>query len=123
MSHGPGIIERRVAELFAATTGSNLPFSKQVEIIPRLLSVADIADYAFDLKGRPAMRAQRLSATRAAHRLIARAKETDAKAHKLISQAHRETEAAILYPSGSSVPVLVPFDMRASVVSRGGQDK
>ena len=55
MSKGPGAIESRIAELFAATRD-------------RGLSVAEIADHAFALKGRPATRAQRLSATRAAHR-------------------------------------------------------
>jgi hypothetical protein len=52
MSKGPGTVEKRIAELFAATRD-------------RALSIADIADHAFELVGRPASREQRLSATRA----------------------------------------------------------
>jgi hypothetical protein len=43
MSRGPGRIERRIAELFAASED-------------RALSVGDIADYAFELGGAPANR-------------------------------------------------------------------
>jgi uncharacterized membrane-anchored protein len=63
MGQGPGTIEKRIAALFAATK-------------ERALGVDDIADHAFELSGRPATREQRLSATRAAHRLIRRMKET-----------------------------------------------
>jgi hypothetical protein len=59
MSRGPGQIEQRIGELFAATRD-------------RALSVSDICDHAFGLNGAPATRAQRLSATRAAHRILGR---------------------------------------------------
>jgi hypothetical protein len=94
MSHGPGIIERRIAELFGAMSGVD-------EVISRRLSVAEITDHAFALKGRPATRAQRLSATRAAHRLIRRTKETYARGQKLVSQARRETQAALGFDESS----------------------
>lgn len=55
MSKGPGEVERRIAELFAAPRD-------------RGLSVAEIADHAFARDERLATRAQRLSATRAAGR-------------------------------------------------------
>jgi hypothetical protein len=87
MSHGPGIIERRIAELFAAMSDG--------EVLSRPLCVAEITGHAFALKGHPATRAQRLSATRAAHRLIRRAKETHARGQKLQAQARRETQAAL----------------------------
>jgi hypothetical protein len=59
MSRGPGRIEQRITKLFAATKD-------------RALSVADLCNHAFELHGAPASRAQRLSATRAAHRLLRR---------------------------------------------------
>jgi hypothetical protein len=86
MSHGPGTIERRIGELFGK---HQRPFS-----------VAEITDHAFDLNGKSSTRAQRLSATRAAHRLIKRTKETVAKARKLADQARREMEAALGYEFG-----------------------
>jgi hypothetical protein len=82
MSKGPGQIESRIADLFAATRD-------------RGLSVAEITDHAFALKGRPASRAQRLSATRAAHRVIRRIRDTAQKRRRLIIDAHDETEAAV----------------------------
>jgi hypothetical protein len=45
MSQGPGAVEKRIAELFVATKD-------------RALSIADIADHAFALAGRPATREQ-----------------------------------------------------------------
>jgi hypothetical protein len=87
MSKGPGQVERRIAELFAATRD-------------RALSVAEIADHAFELGRRPATRAQRLSATRAAHRLIRRIKEAAEKHRQLIDEAHREAKAAVGYSHG-----------------------
>jgi hypothetical protein len=61
MSKGSGRIERRIGELFAATTD-------------RALSVGEVAAYAFELTdGAAPDRKQRLSATRAAHRLLHRA--------------------------------------------------
>jgi hypothetical protein len=81
MSKGPGTIEKRIADLFAATKD-------------RALSVADIADHAFELAGRPATREQRLSATRAAHRLLRRMKDVRAQCRQLRAEAHRAAEAA-----------------------------
>ncbi len=82
MSHGPGKIEKRIAELFAATRD-------------RTLSVADLADHAFALAGRPATRAQRLSATRAGHRLLRRMKDAAERRSQLIDEVQREAEAAV----------------------------
>jgi hypothetical protein len=76
---GAGTIEKRIAELFAATTD-------------RALSIADVADNAYGLGGRPATREQRLSATRAAHRLIRRIKEAHEQALKLFDESRREAE-------------------------------
>ena len=89
MSKGPGQIERRIADLFAATRD-------------RALSVDAVADNAYELGGRKASREQRLSATRAAHRLLRRIRQMDAKADGLREQAHRKTRAA-LGLSGESV--------------------
>ena len=61
MSRGPGAIERRVADLLAATCD-------------RALSIDAITDHAFELGGRAPPRAQRLSATRAAHQVLRRAR-------------------------------------------------
>lgn len=82
MSKGPGIVERRIAELVAATRD-------------RPVSVSTIADHAFLLNGKPASRAQRLSATRAAHRLLRRIKETDEAVDKLVGQAHAATRTKV----------------------------
>jgi len=57
MSRGPGRIEQRIIALFAAATD-------------RSFSVAELCDHAYELGGKTATRAQRLSATRAAHNLI-----------------------------------------------------
>jgi hypothetical protein len=81
MSQGPGTIEKRIADLFAATKD-------------RALSVADIADHAFELAGRPATREQRLSATRAAHRLLRRMKDVRAQYGQLRAEADRAAKAA-----------------------------
>jgi hypothetical protein len=82
MSKGPGTVERRIAELFIATRD-------------RALSVGEIADHAFGLAGKPASRVQRLSATRAAHRVLRRVREADERARQLFDEAHRNTEAAL----------------------------
>jgi hypothetical protein len=81
MSKGPGDIESRIADLFAGTRD-------------RALSVAEIADYAFEMGGGTPTRAQRLSATRAAHRLLRRIKESDARCRQLYGEARREAETA-----------------------------
>jgi hypothetical protein len=49
--------------------------------------MADIADHAFELAGHPATREQRLSATRAAHRLIRRREETRELHRQLITDS------------------------------------
>jgi hypothetical protein len=82
MSHGAGVIERRIADLFAATRD-------------RALSVGEIADYAFEMGGGTPTRAQRISATRAAHRLLKRIRETAKRRSELYAQAHMEAEAAV----------------------------
>lgn len=82
MSKGAGIVECRIADLLAATRD-------------RALSIEDITDHAFDLRGAKPTRAQRLSATRAAHRLLKRTRETHDRARKLIDQAHQRTKAVI----------------------------
>lgn len=69
MSRGPGQIEQRIGDLFAANRN-------------RALSVDEIADHAFALDGKAATRAQRLSAIRAAHRVISRVLEMDDAWHK-----------------------------------------
>jgi hypothetical protein len=60
----------------------------------RGLTVAEIADHAFDMGGGAPTRAQRISATRAAHRLLKRMRETDDRVQALRFQAHREAKAA-----------------------------
>jgi hypothetical protein len=83
MSNGPGAVEARIADLLAATRD-------------RALTVADLADNAYGLNGRrEATRAQRLSTTRAAHRLLRRVKEANARAEKLRDKAHADVKAAI----------------------------
>jgi hypothetical protein len=92
MSKGPGEIERRIAELFATDRPDVITLMRCAQDRP--LSVTEIADYAFDMGGGAPTRAQRLSATRAAHRLLRRMRETDDRVHELRSQAHREARAA-----------------------------
>jgi hypothetical protein len=82
MSKGAGTIERRIADLLAATRD-------------RALSIDDITAHAFALAGAPPTRAQRLSATRATHRLLRRVREADARVDELFQQAHANTKAAL----------------------------
>jgi hypothetical protein len=82
MSKGAGAVERRIADLLAATRD-------------RALTVDDIADTAFELRGAKPTRAQRLSATRAAHRVLKRTRETSDRARRLIDEAHERTEGAV----------------------------
>src|SRR5262245_20536038 len=83
MSKGPGAIERRIADLFATTRD-------------RALSIEEIASVAFTLtpSARPS-RSQRLSATRAAHRLLRRVREQEERADQLFDKAHANTKAAL----------------------------
>jgi hypothetical protein len=82
MSKGPGAVERRIADLFA-------------EARDRALSVSDIAEHAFELGGQPATRVQRLSATRAAHRLLRRIRDTQTRYRDLFAEARRNAAAAM----------------------------
>src|SRR3981189_674518 len=75
MSKGAGIVERCIADLLAATRD-------------RALSIDDITDHAFELAGIAATRAQRLSATRAAHRVLKRTRDAYDRGDRLIRQAH-----------------------------------
>ena len=75
MSRGPGSIERRIADLFAATRD-------------RALSIDDITDHAFKLRGAAPTRAQRLSATRAAHRLLRRVRKAHADRRAIVNRVH-----------------------------------
>jgi hypothetical protein len=60
------------------------------------LSVEEITRTAFGLRSRQVLtRKQRLSATRAAHRLVQRVKEMDARADELREQAHKRVQAAL----------------------------
>jgi hypothetical protein len=89
MSKGPGAAEARIAGLLATTRD-------------RALTVADLADNAYGLNGRKATREQRLSATRAAHRVLRRVREANARACKLRDKAHAAVRAAL--------PQAKPFD-------------
>jgi hypothetical protein len=80
MSKGAGIVERRIADLLAATRD-------------RALSIDEIVDNAYALNGAKPTRAQRLSATRAAHRVLKRTRDIHDRARKLIDQAHARTKA------------------------------
>ena len=78
MSKGPGTIEKRIADLLAATRD-------------RALSIEEITRHAFSLAdGETPTRAQRLSATRATHRLLRRVREWDARRKKLRAALGRE---------------------------------
>jgi hypothetical protein len=78
MSRGPGSIEKRIADLFAATRD-------------RALTIDDITRAAFALSVITApTRAQRLSATRAAHRLLRRVREDWSRIDQSADEAERE---------------------------------
>ena len=86
MSKGSGKIERRIGELFAATKG-------------RALSIGELAAYAFELTdGIAPNRKQRLSATRAAHRLMRRASEAMEAVETAFGRMVAETTAALGRP-------------------------
>jgi hypothetical protein len=98
MSRGPGAVEGRIADLLAATRN-------------RALSVDDLADNAYGLNGQPATRAQRLSATRAGHRLIRRIKDSDQWASKFYAAARNEADAAAgERPRAPEFPKRAPYD-------------
>jgi hypothetical protein len=82
MSKGAGIVERRIADLLAATRD-------------RALGIDDIADHAFALAGTAPTRAQRLSATRAAHRVLRRTRELYERGIELRDRAHARIRAVI----------------------------
>jgi hypothetical protein len=79
MSKGAGSVERQISDLFAATRD-------------RALSIDDITDHAFGLAGAAPTRAQRLSATRAAHRVVRR------------TRASRRPRASTSFRNISAVP-------------------
>ncbi len=82
MSRGPGSIERRIADLLAATRD-------------RPLTIDAITSHAFATGRKPPTRAQRLSATRAAHRVLRRVREMDVRSDALREEARKNTEAAL----------------------------
>jgi len=83
MSKGSGRIERRIGELFAATKD-------------RALSVGDLARHAFALPdGVAPDRKQRLSATRAAHRLLHRVAAAKEAVARIFDQMVAETAAKL----------------------------
>ena len=83
MSKGSGRIERRIGELLAATKD-------------RALSIGDLAAYAFELTdGVAPDRKQRLSATRAAHRLLQRAAAAVKAVETAFNAAVAETAAKL----------------------------
>ena len=87
MSKGPGAIETRIGELFAKTQD-------------RAFTIGDLADHAFKLKGVTPSRAQRLSATRAAHRLLQRAAIVIAAVRPAFDQVVADTTAHLGRPPG-----------------------
>lgn len=82
MSRGPGSIQTRIGDLFAVNRD-------------RALSVDELADRAFALERKPPTRAQRLSAIRAAHRVIRRIREMDEKRGRLRAEAGRRVRIAL----------------------------
>jgi hypothetical protein len=82
MSKGPGLIETRIANLLTGTRD-------------RALSIDDIVDNAYALNGAKPTRAQRISATRAAHRVLQRVRDTYARGRRLVDEAHATTQATL----------------------------
>ena len=82
MSRGAGSIERRIADLFAATRD-------------RALTIDDITDHAFELRGAAPTRAQRLSATQAAHRLLRRVRKAYAEHRDIVNRVHDSVRAEL----------------------------
>jgi hypothetical protein len=100
MSRGFGLLERRIIELLAGPPDDGRTIDEFMAARDRVLSVGDICDIAFILKGKPASRAQRLSATRAAHRLLAHAVTAARNQTAAIRRVISETEAALGRPPG-----------------------
>jgi hypothetical protein len=90
VSRGPGAIEKRIADLLALTRD-------------RALSIEEITDHAFALRRARPTRAQRLSATRATHRLLRRVREADERDGKLRGQARAKVEAELGRPQPTDV--------------------
>jgi len=77
VSRGPGSIEDRIAGLFAATRD-------------HALDIETITRHAFELSPEQSpTRVQRLSATRAAHRVLRRVRDKNARGWRLIEEAER----------------------------------
>src|SRR3954452_10225249 len=88
MSRGPGRVEQRIGELFAGTKD-------------RPLSIGELAAHAFNLdNGIAPDRKQRLSATRAAHRLLRRAATVIQTREAALDQVLAETTAKLGRPPG-----------------------
>lgn len=105
MSKGSGRVERRIGELFAATKG-------------RALSVSDLAAYAFELAdGVAPDRKQRLSATRAAHRLLRRAAAATEALEIAFDRVMAETATIIGRPPGGRGREKVYFSVGSRFVA------
>jgi hypothetical protein len=82
MSKGPGTIERRIADLLAGTRD-------------HALDIETIARHAYELGAATPSRGQRLSATRAAHRVLRRVRDAYERSHGLRDEAREQTTAAL----------------------------
>jgi hypothetical protein len=82
MSHGPGAIERRIGDLFAASHD-------------RALDIDEIIARVFDLPRAPSRRTPKLSAIRPAHRLIRRLSETDERRRALYKKGQAAKAAKL----------------------------
>jgi hypothetical protein len=103
MSRGPGQIEQRIGELFAATKDG-------------AFSVAELCEVAFRLNGATPSRAQRLSATRAGHRIVSRGSRVGDRCAALLKQVLAETREILGLKSGDS-------SLDGALFARGMLDK
>jgi hypothetical protein len=102
MSKGPRKIERRIGELSAATKD-------------RALSIREIAAYAFENGATPS-RKQRLSATRATHRLLKRAAEAMDACETSLARVMEETSCEAQQAARRSrLPITHIFCLSASM--------
>ena len=97
MSKGLGRLERAIGELFKSTKD-------------RALSVADVCDHCFALAGAAPTRAQRLSATRAAHRILQRFAAAREKVDAAFKRALQEAESVLGRPPRGRGPGVVYFN-------------
>jgi hypothetical protein len=82
MSRGSGAIERKIGDLFASSHD-------------RALDADEVVRVAFALDGAKPTRAMRVSAIRAAHRLIKRLDEMEAEARRLVAEAWKPIDAVL----------------------------